>query len=152
MQSDAEILEAVREAFCNCRKPEHFTNYAHCEECQEHDDTLRAKDVETLAREDVGNVGWDPLCFTSPEGITYLFPALARLALADETESFDWYGSQLLFHLTNDQEQNRLIRYFSRDQRNAVAVLLRHIKATRYDQVANYVCEDELDIAITLWS
>jgi len=152
MQSDAEILEVVRQAFCDCKKPDHFTHYTHCRECQEHDETLRAKDVATLAREDVGKVGWDPICFASWDGIAYLFPALARFTLVNETRSADWYGVQLLFHLAYEREQNRLLRHFSRDQRNAVAVLLRHIKATRYDQVTNYCEECTLDAAIALWS
>ena len=73
MQTDSDILTVVQQAFCHCPKPEHFTDYGHCEECREHDDTLRVKTVETLTRDDVRHSGWDPLCFTSPEGIAYLF-------------------------------------------------------------------------------
>ena len=47
--------------------PDHFTDYTHCCECAEHDELLRARDRETLALEDVGNAGWDPICFVTAE-------------------------------------------------------------------------------------
>lgn len=152
MQSDKALLQSIQEAFCDCSKPEHFTNYAHCDECQEHDDTLRAQDADTLAREHVGNSGWDPLCFTSPEGIAYLFPALCRIALQQETGGSDWYGPQLLFHLTNNGQQNRLLARFSRPQKDAVIAFLRHMDRTRRDQIANYASDADLYTAIKLWS
>lgn len=152
MQSDEAVLQSIRDAFCDYSKPEHFTNYAHCDECQEHDDTLRAQDVDTLARDHVGHGGWDPLCFTSPEGFAYLFPALCRIALQEETEGSDWYGPQLLFHLTYNGQQNRLLARFSRRQKDAIVTLLRHIDRTRCDQIANYACEADLYTAIKLWS
>jgi hypothetical protein len=49
-------------------KPEHFTTYRHCCECAEHDATLLAYDVNAIGVEQLGNPGWDPLCFVSPEG------------------------------------------------------------------------------------
>ncbi len=55
--SDAEILEQVKQVFSTAQRPEHFTNYTHCEECAEHDALLRSRDLDTLAIEDVGNVG-----------------------------------------------------------------------------------------------
>src|SRR5690242_13994900 len=100
VSSDDDILEVVRQAFAVCPRPEHFTDFTHCEECREHDDLLRSRDVDSLRGEDVGNPGWDPLCFTSAEGFAYFFPALARLALDSAGPDRDWYGPQLLFHLT----------------------------------------------------
>jgi hypothetical protein len=96
---DDEIFQAIRAAFADCRRPEHFTNYTHCEECHEHDEVLCAHDVDTLALDDVGNPGWDPICFISPQGFAYYFPALARLALAPADDQNDQYLPQLLFHL-----------------------------------------------------
>ena len=66
----------------NVPKPEHFTNYRHCCECAEHDETLLAQDVNSIGIEQLGNPGWDPLCFISPEGFLYYLPALIRITLA----------------------------------------------------------------------
>jgi len=65
----------------NVPKPEHFTNYRHCCECAEHDETLLAQDVNSIGIEQLGNPGWDPLCFASPDGFLYYFPALIRITL-----------------------------------------------------------------------
>jgi hypothetical protein len=152
MTSDAAVLELVRRAFSECQKPEHFTNYEHCDECQEHDDVLRSRDVDSLAIEDVGNSCWDPLCYTSAEGLAYYFPALARLVLADPMERFGWYGPQFLFQLRYDGQRNRFLMYSTAEQKMAVVALLKHIGATRQDQLANWVQVDELQAAIGLWS
>ena len=54
-------------------KPEHFTNYRHCCECAEHDATLLAYDVNAIGVEQLGNPGWDPLCFVSPEAFCIMY-------------------------------------------------------------------------------
>jgi hypothetical protein len=61
--TDAEVLSALGVAFAGCERPEHFTDFQHCCECAEHDELLRSRDLDTLRVEDVGNPGWDPLCF-----------------------------------------------------------------------------------------
>jgi hypothetical protein len=152
MGSDAAVLELVRKAFSNCPKPEHFTNYEHCDECQDHDDVLRSRDIETLAIKDVGNSGWDPLCYTSPQGFAYFFPALARLVLSEPAEPFGWYGPQFFFHLTHDGQFSRFHPHFSREQKEAVVALLRHISETRQNLVADYMYDEELRMAIDRWS
>jgi len=150
--SDTEILEAVRAAFGDCPRPEHFTDYRHCEECREHDDLLRSRDPESLRVEDVGNPGWNPLCFISPEGFAYYMPALARLASDEPDAAHAWYGPQLLFHLTYGGEDNRHRKSFSPTQRRAVAGLLAHLLETRAELAREHACADELIQAIDLWS
>ena len=78
MINDDEILSVVTQAFGECHRPEHFTNYTHCCECAEHDDLLRSRDRVTLSIADVGNAGWDPICFVTNEGFQYYLPALVR--------------------------------------------------------------------------
>lgn len=68
MNTDGDILTGIDAAFCGIGRPEHFTNFTHCEECAEHDELLRMRDRETLCLEDVGNPGWDPICFCSSSG------------------------------------------------------------------------------------
>ncbi len=82
MTTDKEILERINQAFAASPRPEHFTNHTHCCECFEHDKLLRSRDGDTLGMNDVGNPGWDPICFISPEGFAYYLPALARLTLS----------------------------------------------------------------------
>jgi hypothetical protein len=62
-------------------KPVHFTNYRHGCQCAEHDAVLTASDVNAIGLQQLGNPGWDPLCFTSAEGLLYYMPALIRLTL-----------------------------------------------------------------------
>jgi hypothetical protein len=70
--------------------------------------SLRNRDRDTLAVADVGNPGWDPICFITGEGFNYYFPTLARLALADPADEHGWYFEQLLFHLNGrDTPQKR---------------------------------------------
>jgi hypothetical protein len=148
--SDSQVLDAVEQAFRSCVRPEHFTNYNHCDECEEHDELLRSRDLHTLSIRDVGNIGWDPICFVSPEGFAYYFPALARLALAQPDE-VGWYGSQLLFHLSCDRAQER-ISACTPDQRNAVNAYLHHLLETRLQTARMYMCDDDLLQTIALWS
>ena len=150
--SDVDILQTVQQAFAGCRRPEHFTTYTHCEECAEHDEVLRARDVRTLGIEDIGNPHWDPICFISPEGFAYYFPALTRLALAEPVEPHDWYGAQLLFHLCHDGRQNRRLLACTAEQRSAINQFLRHLVETRASLADIYCCTDDLFQALEIWS
>jgi hypothetical protein len=150
--TDEEILEGIPRVFSSCPRPDHFTNYNHCHECREHNEVLRSRDLDTLCIVDVGNIGWDPICFISPEGFAYYLPALARLALAEPAEPHDWYGSQLLFHLDSSALDNERRRICSPDQRRAVVALLNHILETRSELVDDYLAAGNLLDAITFWS
>jgi hypothetical protein len=131
MSTDADVMAQIEAAFGAIDRPEHFTNFKHCCECAEHDELLRSRDRETLRIEDVGNPGWDPVCFTSPQGIAYYFPTLARIALAPPVHGYGWYADQLLFHLYSGLRDNKFFQYCSPLQRAAVASFLGHIIETR---------------------
>ncbi|MCA8965586.1 MAG: hypothetical protein KDC48_11935 [Planctomycetes bacterium] len=146
--ADAAVLDSVRRAFSTYRRPEHFTDRDHCSECAEHDDVLRTRDLETLSVGDVGNPGWDPICFATDAAFGYYFPALARLALDEPTKEFGWYGDQLLFHLCHDGSDNRRLAACTAEQRRAVADLLRHLSDTR----GHLGEKEELLDAVRLWS
>jgi len=102
------LLSRIDAAFGAVPRPAHFTNHRHCEECADHDGLLRARDRQTLSLADVGNPGWDPLCFITPEGLAYYFPTLARLALAEPDALYGWYADQFLFHLYWGYRDNAL--------------------------------------------
>ncbi len=107
--------------------PEHFVDYSHCCECAEHDQTLRAFDVDSIGLEQLGNPGWDPLCFVSVEGLMYYLPAMIRLTVDTMYHPGQTYLEQLLFHLKQDGEDNRLVRACTLEQRNFVADFLEHL-------------------------
>jgi hypothetical protein len=150
--SDADILQKVQKAFSRCPRPKHFTDHTHCEECAEHDEVLRSRDVHSLRIEDVGNPGWDPICFTSAEGFAYYLPGLARLTLAEPVEKHGWYGTQFLFHLCHEGRQNRRLLACTPSQRRAVVDLLRHLVETRASLADTYSCADDLFEALEIWS
>ncbi len=151
MDTDADVLARVDAAFGSVVRPEHFTNYQHCEECAEHDQTLRERDRATLGLDELGNPGWDPLCFCSAHGKAYYFPTLARLSLQPPRNEYDWYGEQLLFHLYSGGAENEFLQYCSPPQCAAVASLLGHWVATRSQLFMGDSTADELLRTHELW-
>ena len=151
-QQDESVLEQIDQAFTAVDKPDHFTDFTHCDECKEHDDTLRARSRETLRRQDLGNCGWDPMTFSSAEGIGYFFPALARFALLpDVWRDHGWYGEQLVSHLSWDGSDNRFLAWCSPEQRRVVHALLVHLSATRTRAITQSSIERELEMALSAW-
>ncbi len=150
---DIQVLNLIDAAFMHIQKPEHFTDYTHCDECSEHDNTLRGRTRETLRRKDLGNPGWDPLCFTTEEGIGYLFPALARFSfMPDGHAQYGCYIDQLIWHLSYEGGNNRFFRWCNAQQRAAVFALLKHLSLTRNELVIATMSEDKLTIAMSTWN
>jgi hypothetical protein len=147
--TDHEVLDLIERVFGGAPRPEHFADYTHCCECAEHDELLRARDVTSLSFADVGNPGWDPLCFISAEGFCYYFPALARLAL--DGHGANWYVDQLLFHLGYGGTENRHLLFFSQPERDTVLTLLQHINLSRAEELKEDLSNDELQEVIRLW-
>jgi hypothetical protein len=148
--NDREICELVNRAFSGTPRPEHFTDYTHCEECREHDDTMRARELHSLTIEDLGNPGWDPVCFLTPDAFQYWFPAFVRLVFqGDESDS---YLHQLLFHLTCEGVTNRHFSLFTRSQRQAVLAFLRHVAEEKRTEWS-FSCDfnAELAGAVFIW-
>lgn len=152
MSTDAEVIARIDAAFGPVERPEHFTNFTHCCECAEHDELLRSRDRETLRIEDVGNPAWDPICFTSPQGIAYYFPSLVRLALAPPLPPHGWYGDQLLFHLYSGFRDNKFFQYCTPEQRAVVTGLLAHIIESRAALLDELAFPDEFLRCHELWS
>ena len=152
MGSDTDILSEIDAAFGGCPKPEHFGDYAHCEECAEHDEVLRDRSRATLAIEDVGNVGWDPVAFSNAAGIAHYFPTLARLAMSPPTYKYGWYGDLLLIHLTYQNTENRLLRFCDPQQRRAVGHMLRHLEEHFWDTRTSITSNEDFAEARALWN
>ena len=131
-------------------KPQHFTDFGHCPECAEHDETLLSSSVDQISIKELGNPGWDPMCFCSAEGIEYYFPALVRLTLATASDE-DFYFCQLLFHLEYGGKENRFLQHCSRSQREFVAAFIEHMISTYPDTLEQNLCATEALNTYELW-
>ena len=131
-------------------KPRHFTDFRHCDECAEHDETLLAATLEEIGMDELGNPGWDPVCFCSAEGMKYYFPAFVRLSL--ETVSDEFYFSQLLFHLEADGRENRLLRKCTPAQRDFVAAFIAYMMASFPDEIEDAEATEDARRTCALWS
>lgn len=150
-RQDCEALDRLTRAFSRCPRPEHFTNFDHCEECAEHDETLRSRTPETLTVEDVGNPGWDPISFISPDGFAYFLPGLARLAFEDTAISWQ-YCTQLFWHLISNGPNNARFMYCSEQQRCAVADFVAYLLEAHAAQIEADCAGDDAMRAFEIWS
>jgi hypothetical protein len=150
--ADCAALELVRQAFQDCARPEHFTNFQHCEECAEHNQTLLSRTPDAITRQEVGNSGWDPICFVSSEGFRYYVPGLARLVIEDSPHGFDWYAAQFLWHLISDGPSNTRVKECSPMQRKALAAFVGHIIETRAEQLDKECLADDAVRAWEIWN
>ena len=145
----AEVKEQAYHAFGDLPRPRHFTNYQHCEECAVHDETLRSHDPRTISYEELGNPGWDPICFALPQAFLYYFPALVRLAL--DGRDRESYLDQFLFHVTYEGEESRFFKHFSREQRQVTLTTLCYIRERMKTEVAECMLGEQLTEAVDLW-
>ena len=116
-------------------KPEHFGNYQHCCECAEHDQTLSEFDRNSIGLEQLGNPGWDPLCFSQPEGLVYYLPALIRITLDTISTPRERYLDQFLFHLIKDGPGNTFVEACSHEQKQFVADFLAYLIEYHTDEL-----------------
>jgi hypothetical protein len=109
---DAEqsaVLGVIDQAFADVARPDHFTDFRHCSECADHDQTLCSRTVTTIRRDDLGNQGWDPIGFSKEQGWAYYLPALARFAIVPTVwPGRDPYVVLLASHLSWNGPDNRL--------------------------------------------
>ena len=134
-------------------KPAHFGNYRHCCECAEHDRTLSAHDVDSIGLAQLGQPAWDPLCFSSAEGLVYYMPALIRITLETIDAPGEVYLDQFLFHLIQDGEGNRLVSACSAEQRAFVAGFLEFLIDNHAPQLeAGAYSADDILRAHEIWS
>jgi hypothetical protein len=151
-ENDFAALNLMYQAFQDCPRPEHFTDFQHCEECAEHDDTLLSRTPITITRQDVGNPGWDPISFISPAGFRYYLAGLARLVVEEPVAEYDWYAAQFFWHLISDGPDNARFLACSREQRTVVANFIGYIIETRSQQLEDQCIEDDAMRAWEIWS
>ena len=149
---DEKLLQDINQAFADVEKPEHFVDdHNHCPECAEHDATLCAATRDTLSRSALGCSGYDPINFCNAQGMAYCFPVMARFAMLPDMLDREWYGSQLLWHLSNVGVYNRFLQWCTPRQREAVVALLHHLGHSRATLIQDYCCDDQLLHALMAW-
>jgi len=151
-RDDFAALKAMYQAFQDCPRPEHFTNFQHCEECADHDDTLLSRTPDTITRQDVGHPGWDPISFISPAGFRYYLAGLARLVVEETSDDEDWYAAQFFWHLVSDGPDNARFQACTPTQRTAVAQFVGYIIETRGQQLDDACIADDAMRAWEIWS
>lgn len=152
MSADAHIITQVQAAFDSVERPEHFTHYLHCEECEEHNTLLNAHDRHTLNIDDIDNPGWDPIGFCNPQGKAYYLPTLVRFALQDTPQGESYLLVQLLHHLESGGPNSALITYCSTNQRAAIAAFLEYVIETRTASIERFDVTDRLLRAHHYWT
>ena len=138
------IWEAVA-VFDPDDRPVEFVDPNHCSECSEHNDTLLGHTPDSITLAELGNPGWDPICFVDESGFKYYFPALVRLVL--ESSSGDDYISQFLFHVTNSPN----CLSFDERQCEFVKKLLQYLEDDRWERLEAIGELDALLHAKELW-
>jgi hypothetical protein len=131
-------------------KPEHFTDFTHCEECEEHDQTLLNATILTIGLEELGNPGWDPICFCNEIGKMYLTPAFVRLSL--ETVNSEFYFGQFLFHLEHNGENNKYFLACSPAQRSFLAEFIGYMISSFASEIERNFYTEEALRAYEIWS
>jgi hypothetical protein len=95
--SEQEVLTKIDAVFGKLPRPVQFVrNPKHCDECEEHEETLAKLTPETIGLNDVDSPAWDPMTSASDTCYQYFMPGLVRLALGKGEE---YYLDRLLFHL-----------------------------------------------------
>jgi hypothetical protein len=145
MTKEELIQEALR-LFPADYRPEHFTDPDHCEECRDHNETLRVNTREDISFEVLGNPGWDPICFVNEKGFKYYFPAMVRLALCGTGDKY--YVDQFLFHIT----QNSSCMSFNDEQSDLVRKVLENLVEKKTDELDDFLDADNIFKAIELWT
>ena len=134
----------------NVPKPEHFTDFRHCCECAEHDQVLVSNDVDSIGLDELGNPGWDPICFCTSEGFLYYMPALIRLTL--DTIDGNQYLDQFLFHLIGDGRDNRRVVACNNEQRAFVARFIEYLIENHTERIEEALCySDDVLKAHDIW-
>lgn len=150
MNADKIINDAYR-AFSSFSRPEHFTDYTHCEECAEHDETMRSCSLSEVGPNQVGNPGWSPIPFLTEQAYGYVMPRLLELALTNGTNAHgEPFVFQYLLALTPSPEY-RKFDYFTPEQATVVLESLYFIREHMTAIVEDECCDKDLVGAITQW-
>jgi len=142
-------VEEAKRIFLS-EKPNHFTSYKHCEKCAEHDETLKGADIDSIGLEELGNPGWDPICFCTDEGKKYYIPSFIRLSL--DTVANEFYLGQFLFHLEGDGDGNNLLISCNEEQKKFIASFVEYMINSHAKEIDDNLYAGEALKVYQMWS
>ncbi|THB79917.1 MAG: hypothetical protein D6B25_00055 [Desulfobulbaceae bacterium] len=118
-----KIIQDLYQAFKNFSRPENFTDYEHCPECYDHNETMKSARLTTLNSEHFGTPGYNPFNFLTAEAIGHFMPRLLELAITGvKTKDNELFLHNFLFHLAPDKDFDRFKDY-NEEQISAVLAL-----------------------------
>jgi hypothetical protein len=128
------VIRDVNQIFGHIPRPKiMLRDPNHCEECMEHEAVMQAVTRESISLTEIGNPGWDPICYISDETFVYFMPAFVRLVLEDD------YLFQFFFHLGH----TRRLDAFTLDQRRVAAQVISYIGENMTDALTeNFLTDD----------
>ena len=143
-----QILEALYQEFSDVEKPEHFTKFEHCEECREHNETMKSANLDTLTALHLGSFGWNPLSFLTEQGFAYFMPRLIELLLQDaKFRSGDPFAESMLFQLCPSASFDRFLSYSPQKCRAVLEALKYYKNHSTHDRFTG----EDVDKAIQYW-
>ena len=146
-----QLIANAYQVFSEIEKPQHSTNYSHCEECAEYDEMLSTVEKRDLSIEQIGTVCWGPVPFLTPEATAYYIPRLIELAAEGvENKDLEPYFNQFI-NTVCEGPSGRQYSLFGDVHRRAVASVLIYIKSNYYDLVCEHCWGEELDKACANW-
>jgi len=147
-----QLVNRAYQVFSVFEKPEHATNYEHCEECAGYDEMLLHVGRKELTTEQIGTVSWGPVPFLTPEAMAYYMPRLIEIAASGvDNRDRDPYFTHFI-NSVSAGPASRQYALFKTPQRLAVASALVFIKENHYERVLSFCWEDTLETAMTSWS
>ena len=136
------ILAAIDQAFGHLPRPQiMLRDPTHCEECVDHESVMQTVTPQTISLNEIGNPGWDPVCYIADDAYGYFMPGFVRLALDGDADYAYPYLDQLFFHLGHTDR----IAAFNAEQRRAVAQLIDYIGENLLDVIIANCLEIDFD-------
>lgn len=134
MATDAEVLAAVQAAFADAPRPPVLCPCTHgdCEECADQEAFWATVDPATFTATDLERDDWGTaVTMLRSDGFRWLFPALARAALAPEgAELAEDLVTFHLRHLLDEDQPPLSVRSTTPAERRAVRAFVEHVAAT----------------------
>ena len=146
----AAIISRALEVFAHVERPEHFTNHTHCCECQEHDEELQPFTPETITRQALGTMAWDPITFCTDQAFRYFLPGMIRITLTESGDN-NFY-EQFLWHLNYVAKDRDRFKACTEEEQEVVAMALNWLLENRSREIELECASDELLSALEMWS
>jgi hypothetical protein len=143
-----QVLEDLYREFAVIERPEQFTNFEHCEECFEHNETMKSAGLETLTASHLGTAGWNPISFLTAQGFAYFMPRLMELLLQEaEFKCGDPFSDSMLFHLSVPADHGRFLSYMP----GQCQAILEALKYYNHHLAHDRYSKESIDMAIRYW-